>query len=117
MKGRTALASRCLRSPLFDEPTLVKRSRKLCGGRRDRGGEEEEEVVGVGEEGGEEEVVQPSPTQSVAAAASAVWRKITAHHTASLSRRIAFIFPESNKESTIIHCVCGVFRAKYNEKV
>lgn len=54
VKGRTALASRCLRSPPFDEPTLVKRSRKLCGGRRDRGGEEEggggEEEEGAGEE-------------------------------------------------------------------
>lgn len=53
VKGRTALASRCLRSPPFDEPTLVKRSRKLCGGRRDRGGEEEGgggEEEGAGEE-------------------------------------------------------------------
>lgn len=68
MKGRTALASRCLRSPPFDEPTLVKRSRKLCGGGRDRGREEEEEEeLGAGEEGGEEEVcasLQCSPTQS-----------------------------------------------------
>lgn len=32
MKGRTALASRCLRSPLFDEPTWEKLSRKSCEG-------------------------------------------------------------------------------------
>lgn len=65
MKGRTALASRCLRSPPFDEPTLVKRSRKLCGGSRDRGrGEGGRRDVG-GEE--EEEVCAPlqlSPIQS-----------------------------------------------------
>lgn len=70
MKGRTALASRCLRSLPFDEPTLVKRSRKLCGGRRDRGGEEEGgwEEGGEQEEGGGEEELgapgQSSPTQS-----------------------------------------------------
>lgn len=73
MKGRTALASRCLRSPPFDEPTRVRRSRKLCGGGRDRGREEEEGgggvEVGAGEEGGEEEEevfapMQSSPVQS-----------------------------------------------------
>lgn len=62
MKGRTALASRCLRSPPFDEPTLARRSRKLCGGRRERGGEEEEEEGGAEEELGA--LLQPSPMQS-----------------------------------------------------
>lgn len=62
MKGRTALASRCLRSPPFDEPTLVRRSRKLCGGGRDRGREVEEEGVEVG--GGEEEEKACAPLQS-----------------------------------------------------
>lgn len=62
IKGRTALASRCLRSPLFDEPTLVNRCRKSCEGHR--------VCTAAGEEGGgaegEEEVyalLQSSPVQ------------------------------------------------------
>lgn len=62
INGRTALASRCLRSPLFDEPTLVNRCRKSCEGRRDSIAAREE---GGGAEDGEEvcALLQSSPVQ------------------------------------------------------
>lgn len=43
MKGSTALASRCLRSPPFDELTWVNWSRKSCGGGWDFTSEEDDD--------------------------------------------------------------------------
>lgn len=69
-KGSTALASRCLRSPPFDELTWVNWSKKFCGGCWDFATEDEEgegEGTGEGEVGEEEGVLallQSSPLQS-----------------------------------------------------
>lgn len=66
MKGRTALASRCLRSTLFDELTWVSWPRKSCEGCRDFSTNEEDGEEGAtGEEdGGEvEPLLHSSPLQ------------------------------------------------------
>ena len=56
MKGSTALASRCLRSPPFDEPTWANWPRKSCEGCWDfTTTEEEEEEDKEGDEDGEDE--------------------------------------------------------------